>query len=69
MGEEDEGCRLFFSGDQESETPALYDIRHLIAHGGMSTIRESDLLQVAKNVWNIEKFALRYVWRMLGCSI
>ena len=69
MGEEDEGCRLFFSGDQESETPALYDIRHLIAHGGMSTIRESDLLQVAKNVWNIEKFALRYVWRMLNTCL
>ena len=50
MGEDDEGFKLFFSGNQESETPAPYDVRHLIAHGGMSNIKESDLLQVAKNV-------------------
>lgn len=69
MGEADEGLKLFFSGNQESETPALYDIRHLIAHGGMSNINESDLLQVAKNVWDIEKFALRYVWRILNTCL
>lgn len=69
MGEEDEGYRLFFSGDKKSGTPALYDIRHLIAHGGMSNIKESDLLQVTRNVWNIEKFALRYVWRILNTCL
>lgn len=69
MGEEDEGYKLFFSGNQETETPALYDIRHLIAHGGMSNIKESDLLQLAKNVWYIENFALRYVWRTLNSCL
>ncbi len=69
MGEADEGFKLFFSGNRETGMPALYDIRHLIAHGGMSNINESDLLQVANNVWNIEKFALRYVWRILNTCL
>lgn len=66
MGEDDDGFKLFFTGNQESKIPALYSIRHLIAHGGMSNINESDLLQVSNNVRDIEKFALRYVWRILN---
>lgn len=66
MGEDDEGVRLFFFGDKDSGTTALYDIRHLIAHGGMSNIKETDLLKVTKNVMKIELFALRYIWKILN---
>ncbi|MFN7958567.1 MAG: hypothetical protein U0P46_09630 [Holophagaceae bacterium] len=64
MGQTDERVSLFFDGN-----PALYEIRHLIAHGDMSNVREQDLLKVSQNVWKIEKFAAQYVWRVLNTCL
>jgi len=56
----------FFNKNKETESPALYDIRHKIAHGEISNINESDLLLVDHHVLKIEKLALRYIWRIMN---
>lgn len=43
----------------------LYGLRNKIAHGTHDLLSEEDRLEIGKNVSRIEKFATRYIWKIL----
>ena len=64
FGKEDKGLNLFFESSDSG--PSLYEIRHLIAHGSHDSIDERDNIKIINNVYNIQNFATRYIWKVLN---
>lgn len=64
FGDEDEGLKLFF--ESSDSNLSLYGIRHLIAHGAHDSIDENDNIRIINNVYNIQKFATMYIWKVLN---
>jgi hypothetical protein len=64
FGDEDKGLKLFF--ESSDSNPSLYEIRHLIAHGAHDSIDKNDNIRIISNVYNIQKFATRYIWKVLN---
>ena len=62
----DEDLVTFFE-KQENEF-SLYELRHTIAHGSHDIISEIDLARITKNAFKVERFATRYIWRVLNIA-
>lgn len=64
FGEKDEGLIAFFQKPEGGSS--LYELRHSIAHGSHDILSEFDRNVIDKNIYKVEKLALRYIWHVLN---
>ena len=67
LPEDSEAIDLLFNIEVDGKT--LYDMRNIIAHGGMDTLSEAQREEVLIRAWDMERISREYILKVVEKSI